>query len=271
MDTKARIQRIQRHLGLDDDGLIAPNTLTAIERALFATPTAKSAAKAPKSKAPASNDPPPLMTVSKSGLEKLVAHEVSSPAYYARFLSKPVFPGGMSGCTIGIGYDLGYNSAAQIARDWRGILSDADLACLQASAGLKGDAAAQRVKTMGDVKVPLAAAEQVFYQATLPRYARLCQKTYPGVEALPADAQAALLSLIYNRGGSVSGSRRREMKAIQPLVSQGDLDGIADEILAMRRLWEGKGLDGLLRRREDEAALVRKSQRQYQVDELINV
>lgn len=257
MDTKARIQRIQRHLGLDDDGLIGPNTLTVLERLVFAkTPPPDSAE---------------LMIVTQSGLQQLVAHEVSSTAYYNRFLSSPVYPGGMSGCTIGIGYDLGYNTPAQIARDWQGLLSDSDLACLQTSAGLKGDAADRQIASLKNVRIPLATAKQVFYQATLPRYARLCQKAYPGVSALPADAQAALLSLVYNRGASLSGSRRKEMKAIQPLVIAADLDGIADQILAMRRLWEGQGLDGLLRRREDEAALVRNANRPYQDGELVRV
>jgi GH24 family phage-related lysozyme (muramidase) len=34
------------------------------------------------------------------------------------------------------------------------------------------------------------------------------------------------------------------------------LQQIADEIRSMKRLWEGKGLAGLLRRRDAEAALV---------------
>jgi hypothetical protein len=46
------------------------------------------------------------------------------------------------------------------------------------------------------------------------------------------------------------------MRAIRDLVPQANLAGIAAELRSMQRLWVGKGVDGLLRRREAEAALV---------------
>jgi hypothetical protein len=49
---------------------------------------------------------------------------------------------------------------------------------------------------------------------------------------------------------------RREMRAIRDLVPQANLAGIATELRSMQRLWIGKKLDGLLARREAEAALV---------------
>ena len=54
----------------------------------------------------------------------------------------------------------------------------------------------------------------------------------------------------------MSGDRRREMRAIARAVARGDVAEIARQIRAMKRLWVGKGLDGLLKRREGEAALV---------------
>ncbi len=111
----------------------------------------------------------------------------------------------------------------------------------------------------------------MFSQSTLPRFATLPLKTYPGVHKLFADAQAALLSLIYNRGSSLSGNSRREMKTIREQVSQQDYAGIAEQILAMRRLWEGRGLDGLLKRREEEARLVSECRRDYPATELVTL
>ena len=58
------------------------------------------------------------LTVSKKGLKQLVKHEISSAAYYRKFLSHPVWPGGRSGITIGIGYDLGQNNEQRIRKDW---------------------------------------------------------------------------------------------------------------------------------------------------------
>jgi GH24 family phage-related lysozyme (muramidase) len=49
------------------------------------------------------------------------------------------------------------------------------------------------------------------------------------------------------------------MKAIVEMVKNKDYDGIAEEIEKSKRHWEGKGLDGLVVRREAEADLVRDS------------
>ena len=119
------------------------------------------------------------------------------------------------------------------------------------------------------IKIPLEAAREVFFRHTLPRYAEQTRKAYPGVEKLPYDAQAALLSLIYNRGPGKRGSRRREMKAIEALVVKRTLREIAEQIRSMKRLWADQGLAGLLKRRDAEAAMVEKSKRNYTPDELV--
>jgi GH24 family phage-related lysozyme (muramidase) len=119
--------------------------------------------------------------------------------------------------------------------------------------------------------VPLEAAQRVFWSVTLPEFGALTRKTYPGAEKLPPDAQAALVSLVYNRGSSLSGARRAEMANIRRHVARGDLEAIAKELEAMKRLWVGKGLDGLLTRRDREARLVRGSNRAYEPAELIFV
>ena len=54
----------------------------------------------------------------------------------------------------------------------------------------------------------------------------------------------------------MSGDSRVEMRNIRVLVPKKDYKGIANEIRKMKRLWEGKGMDGLLKRREAEAKLV---------------
>jgi GH24 family phage-related lysozyme (muramidase) len=54
----------------------------------------------------------------------------------------------------------------------------------------------------------------------------------------------------------MDGDRRTEMRAIRDAVAQGDLAEIANQLRVMKRLWIGKGLDGLLKRRDAEADLV---------------
>jgi GH24 family phage-related lysozyme (muramidase) len=239
--------------------MIGPVTLTAIEALLD-----RQLGKAPES---------PRMTCSLVGLNRLVEFEISSDVYYSRFLKHPIWPGGASGITIGIGYDLGYCSASQMRTDWRGHILDDELAALEDACRLKGNDAKTKLEeqSIREVTVELAGARQVFYCASLPAYAAKCLAAYPGVEQLPADAQAAMLSLVYNRGTAKSGSRRKEMMAIEPLIAAGDLPGIADQITGMKRLWEGKGLDGLLTRRDQEAALVLGAERTYQTDELVRI
>jgi GH24 family phage-related lysozyme (muramidase) len=46
------------------------------------------------------------------------------------------------------------------------------------------------------------------------------------------------------------------MKNIRALVPSKNYKAIANEIRKMKRLWVNAGVDGLLRRREDEAKLV---------------
>jgi GH24 family phage-related lysozyme (muramidase) len=166
------------------------------------------------------------------------------------------WPGGDSGITIGIGYDLGYATSSQFRSDWSADLDAASVALLVRQIGLKGAAASAVASTLKSIRIDRDVAERVFMERTVPNYQAQLLKVYPGVDKLPADAQGALLSLIYNRGTSLTGSRRTEMLAIRGLVASGDLQGIADEIVAMKRLWVGQGMDGLLKRRDAEAQLV---------------
>jgi hypothetical protein len=257
-----RLKRIQKHVGVEPDGLLGVETISAVERALGIAPTERAVAKGEWS-----------LVISRKGLDALVSHEIGSKAAYERSYQWPIWPGGGSGVTVGIGYDLGYHSKASIQATWQPVV-DTDVARLLASAsGIKGDGAKAVARTLkaAGVRVPYDAAMTVFVGASLPSYAKQVRNIYPGVHLLPADAQAALLSLVYNRGSSITGSRRLHMKNIVDHVRRKDLEAIAAELVAMKVLWTGQGLNGLLRRRDDEAAMVRGSQRTYHPSELIYV
>lgn len=259
---RERIQAIQRRLGVSPDGIIGPTTLSRIEAALDAALPPAIGLEAP---------PVPNLVVSRRGLEALVAFEVSSEAFYEAKLQKPVWPGESSGVTIGIGYDLGHTTTSQIERDWRGRLSDSDVDKLLSVAGKKGEAGKAALSGVKQVVVPLVAAKQVFYTSTLPRFAASTRQAYPGVENLPSDAQAMLLSLVFNRGGSMMGPKRQEMKAIKALVVAKDLQGIAGQIRAMKRLWNINTSPGLHKRRDKEAELVGAADRVYDSAELVTL
>lgn len=166
------------------------------------------------------------------------------------------WPGGESGITIGIGYDLGYESSGDFEKDWKARLGDDDFTTLTQVCGLKGAQAQAKASGLKTIKIKDADAEQVFLERSVPKYQALTRQAFPGVDNLPADAQGALFSLVYNRGTSMNGDSRTEMRAIRDAVPNGDLKEIANQLRAMKRLWVGKGLDGLLKRRDAEADLV---------------
>lgn len=276
--TAERIKKLQKKIGVNDDGLIGPVTLSRLEAIVDEYLAAKKTEPKPAPvETPTVPSAPTVFSliISKRALDKIVEHEISSEEYYVKKYQKPYFPGGASGVTIGIGYDLGYNTKTQIAADWRGKVTDAALELLKNASGLTGAAAKKLIPDLKSVTVSLAAARDVFYLRTLPRYGADTRGIYPGIERLPADAQGALLSLVFNRGTDLKtppgNDRRKEMKAIVALVAAKDLNGIAAQITAMKRLWNIKDQPGLHRRRDDEAKLVKNARTAYPPHELIKV
>jgi GH24 family phage-related lysozyme (muramidase) len=166
------------------------------------------------------------------------------------------WPGGESGVTIGFGYDLGYVTAAQFQEDWGDQLPADVMTKLKTAIGLKGIPAKNKAAQLKDVKIDRAPSLVVFTERTVPQYEAQTRAAFPGFDTLPNDAQGALVSLVFNRGASMKGDRRIEMRAIRDAVPSGDLQEIADQLRKMKRLWVGQGLDGLLRRRDAEADMV---------------
>ena len=165
------------------------------------------------------------------------------------------WPGEASGITIGAGYDLGYTPADQFEEDWSPYLSGDEIERLKDVIGLKGENAHRRAGEFRDIEIKPTDAEEVFKQRTLPKYSQKTEDAFPGVDELPPKVQGALVSLVFNRGAGMDGDQRREMRAIRDAVAEGDLQEIADQIRAMKRLW-GPNMRGLLRRRDAEADLV---------------
>lgn len=174
-----------------------------------------------------------------------------------------LFPGGSSGITIGIGDDLGYQNLEEFSAKWKSKLPTEYFESLKSALGITGLRAAAIAKNFRGIHIKREDAEDVFMHFTLPQYYKLTVQTFPGLLKLCKDAQGAIISLVYNRGSSLTGDRRAEMYHIKLILDHTDIasnktyEGIAKEFLSMRRLWIGKGLDGLIIRREAEAALVK--------------
>lgn len=200
--------------------------------------------------------------LSRAAVELILRYEVAGGrAAYTRNLTHPTWPGDQSGVTIGIGYDLGQQSAAHFEADWGTRLPARDIARLRRCIGAKGLRARDLIPGVRDITVSWTVAEAVFYARSVPVYYAMTARAFPGLERLPLDAQGALVSLVFNRGGGLKDSKkhpgdRREMRAIRELVPRGDLRGIAAQLRSMKRLWEHKHMQGLVIRREEEARLV---------------
>lgn len=188
----------------------------------------------------------------------------------AEGLGQPgTWPGGASGITIGYGYDLGYQTRDQFETDWGAYLPDPILERLSAAIGLRGLDARQLAPSLIDIRIAETQARRVFLGRMVEREWLKARQAFPGVELLPTIAQGALVSLVMNRGASMKDSpgrdNRKEMRAIRDLCASIELPiperlaRIAREIRAMKRLWEGKGLGGLIRRREAEAEMVERA------------
>lgn len=179
------------------------------------------------------------------------------------------WPGGGSGITLGYGCDIGADPAS--LDFWKGVLSDEEIARLEAAKGITGRAAAQIQTRFHDIRVTEPQARDVFMRQSLPREEQATALAFPGSETLPGEAFGALVSLVYNRGTDLEGDRRREMRAIHDAIinSQRSNEGenpqarqnallrfIAYQLRSMKRIWAGQGLDGVVKRRDAEADLV---------------
>ena len=197
--------------------------------------------------------------ISKKAIDLIIQHEVGGRAVYEKRYQKPIWAGGDSGLTIGLGYDVGYAKEADLFADWKGLNLNF-LNALKRFCGVKGPI----VKTMMrgeilNVVIPYNIAYEVFVKKLIPKYYAATKKIYPQLDELNEDTRGALVSMVYNRGAKLDGESRKEMKAIVDLVAKKDYEGIAEQIEQSKRLWEGKGLDGLVIRREAEADLIRES------------
>ncbi len=173
------------------------------------------------------------------------------------------WPGSSSGISLGHGYDLGYYSRDEFETDWGPHLTPDQMKRLVRAIGKTGTAARDIAGNYTDIRITVAMADEVFRRSTVPKIKRMTTSAFPGVLRLPPDAQGGLASLVYNRGGSMEGDRRREMREIRDTIADPassnprKVQQIADSILSMKRLWPD--VPGLRRRRDAEAKMVRKS------------
>lgn len=195
---------------------------------------------------------------SEKTLELLLQYEVGGgKSYYEKYLSKFTWPGGASGPTIAIGVDCAYYSEQELSQIFSFLPKD-QLKTVQGASGKSGEKGKEYTVTLrsAGIVVNWDKALEIFEKLTWPKFTKLAEKTFPGLTDLHPDAYGAIISLVFNRGTSLKGDSRKEMVAIKDLIPKKDYKKIAKEFRNMKRLWVGKGLDGLIERRESEAKLI---------------
>lgn len=200
---------------------------------------------------------PPPPEIHPAGYQLILDFEVGGGrSYYDRFLIRPEWPGGASGITVGIGYDAGYNSPAVILADWR---DEPARFTLAGCSGITGPSARRLLPSVRqEVRIPWPHAELVFQNVSVAKFWQLCRRSWgPDFDALRPNAQWALLSLTFNRGNSFAGPARAEMRAIRELIPARDYAGMAAQLRAMTRVWQGRDIERAMRlRRTAEARLM---------------
>jgi hypothetical protein len=155
--------------------------------------------------------------------------EVTSREYYDAHASRPTWPGGASGVTIGVGYDLGYESG--LDTDWAHLLAPVHIAGLKPWVEVKGAAAEAAIARLHEITIPWYSAWLAFIGWSLPSYFNQTRQAFANSQALPPLCIGVLVSLVYNRGASMTdspglpGIARRCARFVTPLAS-GHFDAI---------------------------------------------
>ncbi len=199
--------------------------------------------------------PEPSTELTAPGVTFIAREEVSSPTEYRRRFKHPVWPSENSGITIGIGYDLKFADDTKLTNDWGKALPSETIARLAQVLGTTGSH--DLLARVASVEVPLTAAVAVFLQRMMPEHIGHTRSVYPTLDALCPARRTALISLVFNRGRSLEGDRRREMRRIRELLTVNAEDAVAEQIEAMTRLWDPKTERGVIGRRQREATLWR--------------
>lgn len=192
-----------------------------------------------------------------------VSSTINNHNYYDKHYQTATFAGIGSGLTIAIGVDLGQQSAEVTEDCWKSYLIAENVKRLASCANiLDSSSVKELVHELQDIVIPWDIAINEFDHYEVPSYWSLTRRTFPGFDNLTLNAQGALVATVYNRGSSMAGSSRIDMRTIRTLVNQPNPDykAIANALrhmsVTMRSTWEDEGVYDGLKARYDATALL---------------
>lgn len=196
------------------------------------------------------------MKLNDKGIEFIVTEETGGRAYYEKvYKSTFTWPGGYSGSTAMVGIDIGYYTEEEIDKIFKPLTDSSELALIRGGRGLKGLNAKEYTVKLKGITFTWEEAIQTFKEFILPKFTKLTERAFPGVAELSENAQAAMVSLVFNRGTSFKGSSRTEMLELKNIIaSSKDYKAMEAQFKSMKRLWDKTS--GLVGRRDREAAFL---------------
>jgi GH24 family phage-related lysozyme (muramidase) len=198
------------------------------------------------------------MKLDKNGIDFITAWETGGKAYYEKhYKSTFVWPGEASGPTIGVGIDCAYYTKDELKEMLKPYVSEEEMILILGAIGKTGSSGQTYTRKLKGIIITWEEALEIFERFTLPKFLALTKQVFPGVENLKSSAITALVSLVFNRGGSLKGDRRIEMRAVRNLIPTKNYSAIAAEFRKMKRYWtDTKSDSDLVDRREAEAKLI---------------
>lgn len=239
------LKAIQSKVGASPDGVYGAKTEHAIaqELGLLRSPVERTSGEVG-------------LVVTERSLNSVMEFECGGESFYNLRYSRPSWPQGASGVTVGVGYDLGYHTKSQIVRDWELVVGRRIAELLATCAGVKGSRAkAYRDRIEKSVRISFEGAWKVFVDTTVPRFAKLTAGTFPNHHRMHPVTQAMMLSVVFNRGSSLKGYRRRHMVQMRNSVTD---QGVINAIDQMKVIWprrEGNH-PGIRNRRDKEIKII---------------
>ena len=180
--TETAVREFQRATGLPDRGTIDAATWQRL-RAL----------------------PEPSPDIPTRAVSFIAREEVGSRGFYDAQCARPTWPGGASGVTIGVGYDLGYQ--AGFAADWSDLLTPADMARLKPWLGLKGQAAKDGPAQLTAITIPWHPRGRA--SSAAPCRSRSSTRARPSLAQCPCRRSASACSSAWSTTGARPWPTRR--------------------------------------------------------------
>ena len=156
------------------------------------------------------------------------------------------WPGGASGVTLGPGYDMRDRSRAEVEQKLRDIGINSSLVSrVAAGAGLRGEAARKFARDNKNLVNLTDDQQRRLLQVNLPSYEAIVRR---GIHVyLTQNEFNALVSFVYNPG--------RGWPGVRAAINSGDKRK-AVQIIEKQVRSKGKIMNGLVKRRHDEAMLL---------------